>query len=152
MGVGGVDFAGAVWGSEQIKKILKKEEQKGESKVARAIRDYHLAHAKAKEAIAQALSSETGISVKPGSEMVDNAVNALSLTRIFEDKGGIEQIVPQLKGELQKYEVDSPEAHNAIANELSRGSKQKVPKDEKVVQYDLDVISMKTTEDPNLLF
>lgn len=152
MGVGGVDFTGAVWGSDEIKKILKKEEKKGESKVASAISNYHLAHAKVKDTIAQALTQETGMKIEPGSEMVENAVNALSLTKIFESKGDIEQIVPGLKQKLQKYEVDSKEAHVAIADELSKGSKQKVPDHEKVVQYDLDVISMKTIDDPNLLF
>ncbi len=152
MGVSGVDFGAAVWGSDEIKKILKKEEKKGESRVAQAIRDYHLAHAKAKEAIAQALSQELGVQVEPGSEMVDNAVNALSLTKIFNGKGEAEELVPALKGELQKYEVDSPEAHQAVASILSTGSAQKVPTTEKVIQYDLDVIAMKTVENPSLLF
>ena len=152
MGISGVDFGAAVWGSDEIRKILKKEEKKGESKVASAIRDYHLAHAKAKEAIAQALSQELGHTIEPGSAMVENAVNALSLTKIFQGKGEQEELIPALKGELQKYEVDSPEAHNAVASILSVGSKQKVPTSEKVVQYDLDVIAMKTVQNPDLLF
>jgi len=152
MGITPTDFTGAVWGSDEIRKILKKEEKKGESKIAQAIRDYHLAHAKAKDAIAEALGNEMGIQVDPKSDLVENAVNALSLGKIFEEKGGIENLVPSLKMELQKYEVDSPDAHAAVAGELSKGSKGKVPKDDKVVQFDLDMISLKTTEDPNLLF
>ncbi len=152
MGVSGVDFGAAIWGSDEIRKIIKKEEKKGESKVAKAISEYHLAHNKAKEAIAQALTSELGMKIDPGSEVVDNAVNALSLTKIFQDNGEKEELVPALKGELQKYEVDSREAHAAIANVLSTGSRQKVPHDEKVVQFDLDIIAMKTVKNPNLLF
>ena len=72
--------------------------------------------------------------------------------KIFEDRGGAEYLVPSLKTQLQQYEVDSHEAHLAVAGELSKGSKGVVPKDDKVVQFDLDMISLKTTENPNLLF
>jgi phage-related tail protein len=149
-GTPGANFTGAVWGSDEIKKLLKKEEKKKNSKILDAIRGYHLAHQKAKEAIKSAIKDEVGIA--PSQDMVDNAVNALSLTRIFEGKGEEEELVPGLKKELQKYEVDSKEAHLAVASILSEGSEKKVPSDEKVVQYDLDVISMKTLDNPNLLF
>jgi hypothetical protein len=152
MGVSGVDFGAAVWGSEEIRKILKKEAKKGESSIRDAIRNYHLAHTKAKEAIAQALSQELGVKVEPGSEMVETAVNALSLTKIFKGKGEEEELIPALKGELQKFEVDSPEAHQAVASLLSVGSAQRVPTNEKVVQFDLDVIALKTVRNSNLLF
>jgi hypothetical protein len=84
--------------------------------------------------------------------MVETAVNALSLTKIFKGKGEEEELIPALKGELQKFEVDSPEAHQAVASILSVGSAQKVPTSEKVVQFDLDVIALKTVRNPNLLF
>ena len=92
--------------------------------------------------------------------MVENAVNALSLTKIFKKRNKKsmfgddeeEELEPVLKGALQKYEVDSPEAHSAVASILSAGSAQKVPSHEKVVQFDLDVIAMKTVENPDLLF
>lgn len=153
MGVGGVGFAGAVWGSDEMRKILKKEAKKGKREIAKAIGEYHLAHAEVEEAIAKALSQETGLKIGSKSEMVETAMNAISLQMIFENKGGLEQLVPSLRLKLQKVEAGSQEALIAIASELSKGSKQKVPQDERVVKYDRDVISLKlATENPDLLY
>lgn len=146
-------FAAAASGAEEIKKILKKEEKKGKtSKVLQAIKDFHLAHEKVKEEIAKSLGEDTGIEIKSNSDLVDSAVFSLSLNKIFENRNGVEQLAPDLKQALQRFDSESLEAKAAVANKLSEGSKQKVPKDNKIVDQDIDEISQRTTSSPDILF
>lgn len=146
-------YAAAAGGADEIWKILKKEEKKGQtSKILSAIKSFHLAHQKVKEEIADVLTEEIGEPVKPDSPMVNNALFGLSLNKIFEKNDNGEEILsPDLKTMLQKYDSESEEARDAVSTKLSQGSKQKVPKNEKIIEMDLDEISIRSAEDPNLL-
>ena len=146
-------YAAAASGSEEIWKILKKEEKKGKtSKILSAIKSFHLAHQQVKEEIADVLSQEIGEPVKTDSPMVKNALFGLSLNKIFEkNENGEEVLSPDLKTMLQKYDSESAEARDAVSNKLSQGSKQKVPNNEQIIGMDLDEISLRSAEDPNLL-
>ncbi|MDR2431621.1 MAG: hypothetical protein LBD99_05155 [Candidatus Margulisbacteria bacterium] len=137
--------AGEVW------KILKKEEQKGKSKVADAIRKYHLAHQQVKQELAKSLSEETGLDVSPNSDIVNNAIFSLSLGRIFENSGGEEQLQPDLKLALQHFDSESEGAKKAVARQLSKGSEQEVPADDRLIRMDIDEISVRTIENPRLI-
>jgi len=57
-----------------------------------------------------------------------------------------------LKKKLQTYSSESNEAKLAVADQLSEGSKQRVPTDAKVVTDDINYIALKTVEDPSILF
>ncbi|MDR2428942.1 MAG: hypothetical protein LBD62_03960 [Candidatus Margulisbacteria bacterium] len=138
--------ASAVWS------LLKKEEKKSSKKITSAIRKYHLAHEAVKKEIAEALSESIGQSIKPESEMVENAIFSLSLGRIFESRDGEAALHPELKTELQRYDSESPEAKKAVAHHLSRGSEQEVPVSAKVVEKDIDEISIRTIENPSILY
>ncbi|MDR1113703.1 MAG: hypothetical protein LBK68_05170 [Candidatus Margulisbacteria bacterium] len=138
--------ASAVWS------LLKKEEKKSSKKITSAIRKYHLAHEAVKKEIAEALSESMGQSVKPESDMVENAIFSLSLGRIFENNDGESALHPELKTELQRYDSESPEAKKAVAHHLSRGSEQEVPVSARVVEKDIDEISVRTLENPNILY
>jgi len=142
-------------GIDEVYKLLKKENKKGEKKsknLSNVIKEFHIAHDKVKEAIADALK-EDGLTTPSNSEMVDELIFALSLDKIFEkDQNGQERLREKLKKSLQIHDSESPEARMAVADQLSEGSKEKVPTNAKVVQKDIDTISMKTVEDPTLLF
>ncbi|GBR77405.1 hypothetical protein RDn1_064 [Candidatus Termititenax dinenymphae] len=146
-------FTSAAGAAEEVWKVLKKEEQKGKKKISSAIKKYHLAHEAVKKELAEALSEETGKAVKPDSQMVENAVFSLSLGRIFNNNDdGEESLHPELKLELQRYDSESPEAKYAVAHHLSRGSEQEVPASDALISKDIDEISIRTLDNPKLLF
>lgn len=146
-------YAAAAGGADEIWKILKKEEKKGQtSKILSAIKSFHLAHQKVKEEIAGVLSEEIGEPVKADSPLVNDAIFGLSLNKIFEkNENGDEVLSPDLKTMLQKFDSESEEARDAVSTKLSQGSKEKIPKNHKIVEMDLDEISWRSTQDPNLL-
>ena len=136
----------AVWN------LLKKEEKKTNKKISSAIRKYHLAHEAVKKEIAAALSEPIGQKIRPESEMVENAIISMSFARIFENRDGEIALNPELRQELQRHDSESKEAHHAVAHHLSRGSEQEVPETANVVERDIDEISIRTIENPNLLY
>ena len=147
-------YASAAGGAEEIKKILKKEEKKGAkaSNILKSIKLFHLAHQKVKEEIAESLSLELGKEVKPNSKLVDEAIFGLSLNRIFEkDESGEDTLAPDLKKALQQFDSESAEARNAVSTKLSQGSQGKVPTNHALVDMDLDEISWRTTQNPDIL-
>lgn len=147
------NFASAASSANEVWKALKKDEKKGvkASKIQKAIQDFHLAHEKVKEELAEALSQEIGKEVKPDSDMVENAVFSLSLGKIFENRDGQESLSPDLKNALQHFDSESQQAKEVIANTLSKGSKGKVPSNDKLIGMDLDEISIRTIDNPDLI-
>ena len=146
-------FASAAGASSEVWKLLKKEEKKGKgkSKVAGAIRQYHLAHDKVKQELAKALSEETGFDIAPSSDMVENAIFSISLGRIFENRDGQESLQPDIKFALEHFDSESDGAKQAVAKHLSKGSQQEVPANDKIVRMDIDEISIRTIENPRLI-
>ncbi len=149
------NYAAAAGGADEIRKIIKKEEKKGAkaSNVLKSIKLFHLAHQKVKEEIANALSEEIGQKVETNSKMVDDAIFGLSLNKIFEkDDNGEEILAPDIKSALQQFDSESHEAREAVSTKLSQGSSGKVPADHELIDMDLDEISWRTTQNPNILF
>lgn len=144
-------FASAAGASSEVWKLLKKEEKKGKSKVASAIREYYLTHEKVKQELAKALSEETGMEIKPNSDMVENAIFSLSLGRIFENRDGEEMLQPDIKFALEHFDSESDGAKQAVAKQLSKGSQQEVPTNDKIVGMDIDEISIRSIENPRLI-
>ena len=144
-------FASAAGSANEVWKILKKEEKKGKSKVADAIRKYHLAHQQVKQELAKSLSEETGLDINSDSDIVDNAIFSLSLGRIFENRDGEEQLQPDLKLALERYDSESDGAKQAVARQLSKGSAQEVPSNDKLISRDIDEISLRSIENPRLI-
>lgn len=148
----GMENYGAI---NELGKILKREKEKG-SKAAHLkgkIKKFHIAHEEVKNAIAESLAEEGFGEINPADDMVEDIIFGLSLGKIFEkDPSGKEKLKEKLKKALQIYSSESEEAKSAVADQLSEGSQQKVPTDANVVQKDIDAISIKTVEDPTLLF
>jgi len=144
-------FASAAGSANEVWKLLKKEEKKGKSKISDAIRKYHLAHQQVKQELAESLSEETGLDIKPDSDMVENAIFSLSLGRIFKHDNGEEQLQPELKLALQRFDSESEGAKQAVAKQLSKGSAQEVPTNDRLIAKDIDEISLRTIENPNLI-
>ncbi len=147
----GVEGYGAI---DEVFKLLKKEEKKGAkaTKLKSLIDQFCLTHEKVKEEITKHLK-ENGLNVPQNSPMIDEMIFALSHDRIFEHDGeGREKLKDKLKKKLQTYSSESNEAKIAVADQLSEGSKMRVPTDAKVVTDDINYISLKTVEDPSLLF
>ena len=144
-------FASAAGASSEVWKLLKKEEKKGKSKVAGAIRQYHLAHEQVKKEMAKALSEETGMDISPNSDVVENAIFSLSLGRLFENTDGQESLQPDIKFALEHFDSESDGAKQAVAKHLSKGSQQEVPANDKIVRMDIDEISIRSLENPRLI-
>ncbi len=147
----GVEGYGAV---DEVFKLFKKEEKKGAkaAHLLKMIKDFHIAHEKVKEEIMKSLK-ENGLNVPQNSPMIDQMIFALSHDKIFErDAEGREKLKDKLKKKLQTYSSESNEAKLAVADQLSEGSKQRVPTDAKVVTDDINYIALKTVEDPSILF
>jgi len=139
----------------ELGKILKKEKDKGsKAETLRGkIKSFHLAHEEVKQAIAETLNEEGFGDVNPTDDMVEDIIFGLSLGKIFEkDQNGKERLKEKLKNALRLYDSESDEAKVAVADQLSEGSQQRVPTDSDVIRKDIDAISMRTVEDPTILF
>ncbi len=148
----GMESYGAI---NNLDKILKKDQKKGSKaeNLKQKISQFSLVADEVKEAIAETLKEEGFGDVAPTDDMVEDIIFGLSLGKIFEkDQNGDDKLKEKLKKALQIYSAESAEAKSAVADQLSEGSQEAVPSDAKVVQKDIDAISLKTIENPGILF